>query len=164
VECANGQLGYGKRRKRRSAMQEDQSAADGLKRLYEVSMSTIVRVEEDPQLSAADAAAAAGHQKPVHAETQPESIPSARQRQQELLVEKAVLSTSYTPGRSSEHLVLEEELLAQEELGSFGHEAFVDFEFDEEDKAAARRSSASSRSFAPLLASLPIVTALRCIR
>jgi len=164
VECANGQLGYGKRRKRRSAMQEDQSAADGLKRLYEVSMSTIVRVEEDPQLSAADAAAAAaaGQKLPVHAETQPESIPSARQRQQELLVEKAVLSTSYTPGRSSEHLVLEEELLAQEELGSFGNEAFVDFEFDEEDKA--RRSSASSRSFAPLLASLPILTALRCIR
>jgi len=165
VECANGQLGYGKRRKRRSAMQEDQSAADGLKRLYEVSMSTIVRVEEDPQLSAADAAAAAGHQKlPVLAETQPETIPSARQRQQELLVEKAVLSTSYTPGRSSEHLVLEEELLAQEELGSFGNEAFVDFEFDEEDKAAAKRSSASNRSFAPLLASLPILTALRCIR
>jgi len=147
-------------------MQEDQSAADGLKRLYEVSMSTIVRVEEDPQLSAADAAAAAaaGQKLPVLAETQPETIPSARQRQQELLVEKAVLSTSYTPGRSSEHLVLEEELLAQEELGSFGNEAFVDFEFDEEDKAAAKRSSASSRSFAPLLASLPILTALRCIR
>jgi len=165
VECANGQLGYGKRRKRRSAMQEDQSAADGLKRLYEVSMSTIVRVE-DPQLSAADAAAAAaaGQKLPVLAETQPETIPSARQRQQELLVEKAVLSTSYTPGRSSEHLVLEEELLAQEELGSFGNEAFVDFEFDEEDKAAAKRSSASNRSFAPLLASLPILTALRCIR
>jgi len=135
-------------------MQDDQSAAE---RLYEVSMSTVVRVEEDTQLSAAAAAAAAG----LHAETQPENIPSARQRQQELLVEKAVLSTSYNPGGSEQHLVLEEEELTREQFGGRNEAAFVEFEFDEEDKA--RRSSASNRLFAPLLALLPLATALRCI-
>ena len=42
VECANGQIGYGRRR--RDVEQEEQP---NLNKIYEVSMSTIVRVAND---------------------------------------------------------------------------------------------------------------------
>merc|ERR1712036_178647 len=52
VECANGQLGYGKRRRR-----DVSSEGADLQKLYEVSMSTIIRFEEEDE-------------KPVRAEKQ----------------------------------------------------------------------------------------------
>ena len=73
VECANGQLGFGRRRRR-------DVASDGAdveqQRLYEVSMSTIIRFDED--------------ESPLRAVTKREQVPSARQRQH-LLVEKGTV-------------------------------------------------------------------------
>ena len=45
VECANGQIGFGRRRRRR----RDVTAGDAVDRnkVYEVSMSTIVKVAEE---------------------------------------------------------------------------------------------------------------------
>jgi len=123
VECANGQLGYGKRRRRRRTVEEEGAQ----KRLYEVSMSTIIRFQDE------DAPA-------VQPETQPDQIPSARQRQQELLVEKAVLSSFFKPQpvQEEEHLVLEE--LAQE-FGGYKRQTYVEFELDEEDRNSGVSSS-----------------------
>ena len=76
VECANGQLGFGRRRRR-------DVASDGAdveqQRLYEVSMSTIIRFDED--------------ESPLRAVTKREQVPSARQRQH-LLVEKGIQCSS----------------------------------------------------------------------
>lgn len=44
VECANGQIGFGKKKKKRDV--SDKSAVQ--QKIYEVSMSTIVKVSDDP--------------------------------------------------------------------------------------------------------------------
>lgn len=110
VECANGQLGYG-RRKRRNVP----SDASELQRLYEVSMSTIIRFEEDQDSS-------------IQSETQPEQIPSLRQRHETLLVEKAVLNNVF---KSEERSLAD----LERQFGSIQErKTFVEFELDEEDR------------------------------
>lgn len=100
VECANGQLGFGRRRRR-------DVASDGAdveqQRLYEVSMSTIIRFE--------------GDESPLRAVTKREQVPYARQRQH-LLVEKAVLKNVFkdTQTGASESSFIEFEI-DEEDLG-----------------------------------------------
>merc|ERR1712117_932827 len=53
VECANGQLGFGKRRRRRDVESEGEDVAQ--QRLYEVSMSTVIRFEEEEKLTGSGA-------------------------------------------------------------------------------------------------------------
>lgn len=141
VECANGQLGYGKRRRRRRSVSESGEEAEQLKeKLYEVSMSTIIRYEEDsvpfPDRTAADAVA--------QAEVLPQQVPSARQRQQELLVERAVLSSEF---KRDGNFALEELAEAFGTSGSsssgYQRQTYVEFELDEED----RRNSATACFF-----------------
>ena len=44
MECANGQIGFGRRRRRRDVTGD---AVDDRNKVYEVSMSTIVKVAEE---------------------------------------------------------------------------------------------------------------------
>ena len=84
VECANGQLGFGRRRRR-------DVASDGAdveqQRLYEVSMSTIIRFDDEDE-------------SPLRAVTKREQVPSARQRQH-LLVEKGIQCRRTPPAAHS---------------------------------------------------------------
>jgi len=123
VECANGQLGFGRRRRR-------DVASDGAdveqQRLYEVSMSTIIRFDED--------------ESPLRAVTKREQVPSARQRQH-LLVEKAVLKNVFKAPQTGA-------------FGS--ESSFVEFEIDEEDlvRNDAGMNQPSATMAAVLLASM----------
>lgn len=130
VECANGQLGYGRRR-RRSVIGEG-GAADQLQKLYEVSMSTIIRIEdEEPDASAA--ASVSG------SELQPEPLASARQRQEQVIVEKVALEEEF--GNIGGGGGLEE----------FGGSRFVEFELDEEDLVRNSAAWTQSPAICPIL-------------
>lgn len=123
VECANGQLGFGRRRRR-------DVASDGAdveqQRLYEVSMSTIIRFEED--------------ESPLRAVTKREQVPSARQRQH-LLVEKAVLKNVFKAPQTGGAIASES--------------SFIEFEIDEEDLGRnSAKSQTSPAVVTALLASL----------
>ena len=146
VECANGQLGYGKRKR---SVPTDGS---DLQRLYEVSMSTIVRFEDETEAA-----------KP---ETQPENVPSARQRQEELLVEKGLSKKRFESRSTNLKFALlfaailsnvykrDQALLdLAKEFGdtTFQRQTFVEFEHDDDSNATGK---ATVTSMALLLASL----------
>jgi len=108
VECANGQLGFGRRRR--------DVASDGAdvdqQRLYEVSMSTIIRFEDD--------------ESPLRAVTKREQVPSARQRQH-LLVEKAVLKNVFKDPQTgaSESSFVEFEIDEEDLRSSASHKSYA---------------------------------------
>jgi len=129
VECANGQLGFGKRRRR-------DVASDGAdieqQRLYEVSMSTIIRFDEDEEGDDESS-------KSFRAVTKREQVPAARQRQH-LMVEKAVLKNVFKPSQ---------EFKEPSEI------SYVEFEIDEDiERSSAKTSHQTSLAVAltPILA------------
>jgi len=132
VECANGQLGFGKRRRR-------DVASDGAEieqqRLYEVSMSTIIRFEEDSEDDESP--------KSLRAVTKREHSPSARQRQH-LMVEKAVLKNVF---KSSQDYKDPSEI------------SYVEFEIDESIENSSTRTTHQTSLAAVSLT--PIILAMR---
>lgn len=121
VECANGQLGFGKRRRRRSV--ESDGAEEVQQRLYEVSMSTIVRFEEEES-----------ENEPRAVTKREQVVPSARQRQH-LMVEKAVLKNVFNPS---------------EEFKKPSEVSFVEFEIDEQDFEETSSGSSHQTSLAAM--------------
>ena len=48
IECSNGQVGYGRRRREASPSSPESGSSSGRNRIYEVNMSTIVKVAFEP--------------------------------------------------------------------------------------------------------------------
>lgn len=138
------------------------SGGEELKKLYEVSMSTIIRIEEDsvPLPEQEDKAASAASTA-TRAEVLPQQIPSARQRQQELLVEKAVLSSEFKRGSNVALEELEEAFGSSASSSGYQRQTYIEFELDEEDQ----RNSAGASSFSGnLFAYLSVIVATTYLR
>jgi len=140
VECANGQLGFGKRRRRRDVESEGEDVTQ--QRLYEVSMSTVIRFEEEEKMTRSGA-------ETPRAVTKREHAPAARQRHQ-LLVEKAILKNVFHPSN------------AEFGSGSAGQRqqetSFVEFEIDEED--FERNGAANHQKITATLLPISLLTVL----
>jgi len=106
-------------------------------RLYEVSMSTVIRFEEEEKLTGSGA-------ETPRAVTKREHAPAARQRHQ-LLVEKAILKNVFHPSNAD---------FGSGYAGQPQQEtSFVEFEIDEEDferNGAANQRNPTASTFLPI--------------
>jgi len=139
VECANGQLGFGKRRRRRDVESEGEDVAQ--QRLYEVSMSTVIRFEEEEKMTRSGA-------ETPRAVTKREHAPAARQRHQ-LLVEKAILKNVFHPSHAE---------FGSGSAGQRQETSFVEFEIDEED--FERNGAANHQKITAALLPISLLTVL----